>query len=216
MKAFAEKTETNAIAVRSRYRSLKNQCGEKVKPNISRAISLSSDLRELNREVTEEDLSITIFNGLTSKYRPVLLALQTSSLPSIVDRVRTTLQCSVQHTEQEPKALKTGGRNGKKKKSRKKHESGRITCWICDEEVHVKANSPNKEASPSTRMKKNSHCTPTAFMAAKKDFDVVKGDWVVDSGASQHMSGNRHWFEDTLSLIGESKVFTASGALRTE
>lgn len=216
LKAYADKTETNAIAVHSRYRSLKMQNGEAVKSYISRAISLSSDLRELNREVSEEDLCITILNGLTSEYRPVLLALQTSNLPLTVDRVRTTLQCYVQHTEQEPKALKTGGRNGKKNKFRKKYESGRIKCWICDEEGHVKANCPNKRASQSAQMKKNNHCTPTAFMATKKDLDLVKGDWVVDSGASQHMTGNRHWFDDTLSSINESKVYTASGTLQAE
>lgn len=216
LKAYADKTETNAIAVHSRYRSLKMQSGETVKSYISRAISLSSDLRELNREVTEEDLSITILNGLTSEYRPALLALQTSNLPLTVDRVRTTLQCYVQHAEQEPKALKAGARSGKKKKFRRKFENGKMKCWICDEEGHVKANCPNKGAIQSRQVNKRNGNAPTAFMAMKEDLDTAMGDWVVDSGASEHMTGNRDWFDDILSLNGKGNIYTASGSLQAE
>eukprot|EP00963_Diacronema_lutheri_P010582 scaffold1095_cov328-Pavlova_lutheri.AAC.5 len=192
------------------------QSGETVKSYISRAISLLGDLRELNREVTEEDLSITILNGLTSEYRPVLLALQTSNLPLTVDRVRTTLQCYVQHAEQEPKALKAGARSGKKKKFRRKFENGKMKCWICDEEGHVKANCPNKGAIQSRQVNKRNGNALTAFMAMKEDLDTAMGDWVVDSGASEHMTGNRDWFGDILSLNGKGNIYTASGSLQAE
>lgn len=67
LQAYADKTEANAIAVHSRYRALRMANGESVKTYISRAVSLSSELRELSREVTEEDLAITILNGLTQE-----------------------------------------------------------------------------------------------------------------------------------------------------
>ena len=75
MKVYADESEMNGVAVHSRYRALRMAARGTVKDYINRAVSLSSDLRELDREATKDDLAITIFNGLRNEYRPFLLAL---------------------------------------------------------------------------------------------------------------------------------------------
>lgn len=214
LRAYADKTEANAIAVHSRYRALRMATGESVKAYISRAVSLSSELRELNREVTEEDLAITILNGLTSEYRQVLLALQTSNLPLTVDRVRSTLLCFVQHREQEPKALKVNSTGEKKKSSKKKFDKSKARCWVCNEVGHVKANCPKRGRGNSHERAESGHQNaPTAFMASKGKVQSACGDWIVDSGATDHLTGDLSWFDDELEWQETGRVHTASGSL---
>lgn len=214
VKAYADKSEMNAVAVHSRYRALRMAAGETVKGYINRAVSLSSDLRELNREVTEEDLAITILNGLRNEYRPVLLALQTSNLPLTVDRVRSTLMCYIQHADEDPKAFKAGPRGYKSKKPKKRFEKSKVRCWLCDEVGHMKAMCPRRGRGPMSAGEVNDqHNAPTAFMATETMVNQALGDWVVDSGASQHMTGNRDWFGDNLPYREVGSIRTASGSL---
>lgn len=215
LQAYADKTEANAIAVHSRYRALRMANGESVKTYISRAVSLSSELRELSREVTEEDLAITILNGLTQEYRPVLLALQTSNLPLTVDRVRSTLVCFVQHREQEPKALKVTSFGEKRKTAKKKFEKSKVRCWLCNETGHVKADCPKKGRGNSHyRMENNYQNAPTAFMVRNAQMHSACADWIVDSGATDHLTGDLGWFDDDLQWHESGELQTASGSLR--
>ena len=57
------------------------------------------------------------------------------------------------------------------------------------------------------------HYAPEAFMATDNGVKQALGDWVVDSGASQHMTWNRDRFGDNFSYREVGSIRTTSGSL---
>lgn len=70
-----------------------------------------------------------------------------------------------------------------------------VQCYVCKKYVHVKAQCSyrNKEANVVKGMKKEEE-EEVACMAAVEEVKENEGTWLIDSGCSNHISGDRKLF----------------------
>ena len=96
-------------------------------------------------QVTKANLSIGILHRRMDKHRVVLLSLQTSSLPSALEKSRTTLRCCVQQADQKPIAWKAKARSGTKKTLARKYSNCKVKWWFCIADRCTSELPPTKE-----------------------------------------------------------------------
>ena len=65
-------------------------------------------------------------------------------------------------------------------------------------------------------MENNYQNAPTTFMVRKAQVHTACVDWIVDSGATDHLTGDDGWFGNDLEQHEPGELQTASGSLRIE
>src|SRR5689334_12143074 len=91
------------------------------------------------------------------------------------------------------------GQKGKKtgeKKEKKQRDMSKVKCWTCEKTGHFKRDCPDAE-DPSKKDKTDGQANAAveaefeAFVGqAVQDATGLDSDWVIDSGATHHLSGD--------------------------
>ena len=126
------------------------------------------------------------------------LSIQASGVPLTMDYSRAQLMAFEMTIDSKPKALKIFMKKEKGRKPKKGPGKMVAVCWHCGEARHIKPHCPkkNEEISKGTDGKydKANH---TAFMASATGQEVHLSNWIVDSGATEHMTRCRNFSGDT-------------------
>ena len=90
-----------------------------------------------------------------------------------------------------------------------------IVCYNCRKPGHIMRYCPNKKQfEKKKKMKaprKEAKGTHNHAFFAQDDRQGIKDHWIVDSGASFHMTNHREWFEDFVNFNEPETIFLANG-----
>jgi len=215
---FQPKTRLRRLQAFKEFLTAKLLPGEDVQLFVNRVRRISQDaIRAGCEPPTEETLCYVLLMGLPEEYSHVVTLTETLSDDDytsqrieslIVGEYRRRLTHSESHDDVTATQKVLVTRSSPKKHPTKKKQANR-SCWICGETTHLarhckkrqqeesvqggaKLKSPTK-MKPKVKTKVNATTTMT-FSNSMTEL-AAKGSWIMDSGASAHMTACRSNFQ---------------------
>jgi hypothetical protein len=196
---------------------------ESVSSVYTRLRRLQAEIRDVNESKAPDDLELMtilmeIFeNSELSSAIISVRAIPTISLDMVYSQLRTVEESSARQGEFDEIAAATSGRHGsatpnqKSRTSKKATRNPDITCEHCQRSGHTKdkcwvlyRDSDGREGSkPPKRYGSKEKSATSSSLVAKDDLSLrsseaeeipAKDAWILDSGATSHMSPNRQAF----------------------
>lgn len=141
----------------------------------------ANKLQGIGFEITDEWLGAILLAGLTEKYQPLIMALETMSNELKSDVIISKLLDAEPAGAASSDAFFSKGGRPKKGQSQRK-------CYGCGSTDHLKNNCNKKEKTDST-----SNQSKAAFLAMMAESEQ-DNDWYLDSGSSNHATPRADYF----------------------
>lgn len=170
----------------------------------------ASKLEGIGFNLTDEWLTAIMLAGLTEKFQPMIMTLESNSKTITPDEIKYKLLDS--QTE-------TGSGNesafyGKKYKNQKANDNQKFNkkrakkCWICKSHTHLANTCSEKKNSGKAESAKTAiEAAFTAFAAVERG---SKNEWCIDSGASSHMTPYVDILEDKQPATNHTDIQSAN------
>ncbi|KAK3745089.1 hypothetical protein QZH41_004382 [Actinostola sp. cb2023] len=226
---FQKKTWANKLSLRRRLNKLRLQEGDSVKGHIKSITEIFNELAVIGAPMEEEDKVVTLLASLPDKFDMLVTALETNSEVPNMEVVTERLF----HEENKLKERETVEKPyekvmlGTKSKDRPKcHHCGKPghlkrNCWSLKKEKEKE--QQNKPESKPVKHKANvvaadSNSESLGLVTQALAASVCANDvWIIDSGATCHMTNDRSSLRDILELtepvhvqLGDGKVLNAT------
>ena len=196
--SYGIQNAATAMRILGKYRTLKKTPSENVMPYYTRALSLASELRESGESISEADIVATTLNGLPREYNLVKTTINANGEMPTLDRLKMILvneeynmqgedtmvdQVNINldrsNVTDQPLAARVGHA-----KQRNRKFNGK--CYKCGKRGHMarqcQLNMENEKQGRSMRV--TMETSPSS------------GDWILDSRASDHMTGDLKKFDE--------------------
>lgn len=243
-KVFRGKTTARQLQLKRELMTLKQESGEPVAKYVGRAKDLERELLAAGAEVKPQDLAMSVITGLSKDFDMLVTVLVAADAVKSVDEMLPQLQIHEQTERLKASSLdldnkesaaaaayvaRKGDSVKSKKASMRCHKCGELGhferecrkgsqgsqgserpknsrgCFTCGSPDHMKRDCPKKGKSKGGQ--------GVAFAAGE---GTKLGQWFLDSGASQHMTGDRSLFKTLEPLKdGEREIkFGNKGVLK--
>eukprot|EP00737_Agarophyton_chilense_P003002 gb/GEZJ01003471.1/.p1 GENE.gb/GEZJ01003471.1/~~gb/GEZJ01003471.1/.p1 ORF type:complete len:730 (-),score=111.20 gb/GEZJ01003471.1/:63-2252(-) len=214
---FQRKTLLNKINARRSFYSAKMRDDEKMLQFINRVRHLASDLKCMDVVVEEEDIAMAILCGLPERFEHLIVAIDTTigdrqlTLEFVKSRLLQEEQRMNDRAKEEPGGSEAAlvGRQSRWKN---------IECHYCHKKGHIQRNCFKKQRDGANMNQVGAaHPTVNTELSDERgtggnDSDFVcliatgsdkatNSDWIVDSGATAHMT-----FDESMFQTYDSKV----------
>lgn len=157
---------------------------------VNRIVTTFYKLRNAKMDINDEWIGTLLLAGLNDDFKPMIMAIESSSdTPITSDFVKTKLLQDIQ-----PEGAHDGEKAMHIKRNNKKKGKRIFKCYECNEEGHFAKDCPTKG---KRKEKDDVSFTCLAVGQSKSN------DWIVDSGASKHMTHDRD-------LISDAKTSTSN------
>ena len=202
----------NILFLRRRFFTVKMQEGEDILAHINMVKGLADQLNCVEVPVTEGDIVMTLLESLPPSFESLIVALEARPMKELtIDFVSSRLiheasRRKENENHKEDAALLMRHHKGATSNDDKKVDK---VCFYCKKPGHFARNCYKKK---SDEREKANHAKfddvehDYVFMAGLSVSIHTRQDWLVDSGATQHMTFQRHWFE-SYEEIEPRKVF---------
>ncbi|KAK3746619.1 hypothetical protein QZH41_003126 [Actinostola sp. cb2023] len=226
---FQKKTWANKLSLRRRLIKLRLQEGDSVKGHIKSITEIFNELAAIGAPMEEEDKVVTLLASLPDKFDMLVTALEANSEVPNMEVVTERLF----HEENKLKERETVEKPyekvmlGTKSKDRPKcHHCGKPghlkrNCWSLKKEKEKE--QQNKPESKPVKHKANvvaddSDSESLGLVTQALAASVCANDvWIIDSGATCHMTNDRSSLRDILELtepvhvqLGDGRVLNAT------
>lgn len=200
--AFEDKGLNNRCRLLSKLVSIKLEQFESLRDYVTSMMSVAQQLRELGKEIDDELLAALMLQGLTENFQPMRLAIENSNITLTTDYVKTKLfqmedsyAANTSSSRERDAALVTKQKPLHKRQNKLQRK---IKCFICS--------GPHK-AKECPRNLKQKATVALALGTSKGGTE----DWILDSGATNHMTNNRTWLRDYKACDRRVEVMCANG-----
>ena len=181
---YSAKSNARRLQLKRELHNIKLVAGEPLTKYVSRAKELRDQLLAAGHDVSDEDLAWSTLAGLPGEYDTLVTMLEASDDKPDIDKMLTKLLAVEQRLVRKDESDGTAFYANKPHK-KNVHNKTRPTakeCWYCNRPGHFQADCRKKK-----RDEAQSHRTgATALMAAGGAAGHTT--WVVDSGASYHIT----------------------------
>ena len=237
-KHFDRGSLANKIYLKKKLFRMQMKEGTPVAAHLKQMKELTDHLAIIGAPISEEDQVVTLLGSLPPSYATLVTALETSGDLEL-DMVQSALFHEEQKQESKLDSASSGNRSDSalvgshkmQKYKGKKPAKGPIVCYECGEEGHIRRDCPKNsmrrsktkpwhKAKNAEVSNKSVDSSADAFSAINKSAYVSckKDRWIVDSGASSHMTNLRNnlcnfvMFEKPeLVALGDGKTVEAVG-----
>lgn len=203
--AFEDQGINNRCRLLGRLVSQKLSMYSSPRVYVNEILSLANQLADMDKEVDDELLAALMLQGLGEQYEPMRMAIENSNITLTTDYVKTKLlQIDVTSTNEDSSQNALSA--AKKKSYWKANEKGKgkiankkIECYVCGE-GHKARFCPKKHYN-------HAHTTHTALHTYRN----FSQEWILDSGASFHMTNRRDWLNNYERLNEPVQISCANG-----
>jgi hypothetical protein len=237
---FARVSVSQIVRLRQQYYSCRSKSGDSMLDHINRIKSLHDQLREMGIEYNDKELAMTLLASLPESYNSLITALDAvgedtltyqkvkGMLLNDAARISVTKKDEDAYTMQRPYNKRGFKPKDQGKTENPNQNSFRGTCHSCKKRGHFARDCPQRKNNPSNSNKGKSsiHCTaeePCDQDDADEIALFVTGDenhsgWIIDSGATQHMTYERDSLSEYVEFkrpckvnLGDNRVILAYG-----
>lgn len=241
---FERDTLANKLFLKKKYFRCEMKEGENITEHLKRMKELTDQLGAIGAVIEEEDQIVTLLGSLPASYATIVTALETKLDSLTLQFVQQALineeQKRVSADGNYGGAMSSGAASGgasamstqvrsdmqANSKAVRADRSGSWRCYKCGKEGHIKRDCPSKKKQTKTHKAKNVTCehdedsSESAFVAreANQDKMTQQVEWLIDSGASKHMTCHEEILQDyqkfpkTQSVkLGDGRVVDALG-----
>ena len=207
---FQKKTWSNKFRLKKRLFNLKLEAGGELQAHLKTLTEIFEELAVVGDPVKDEDRVITLLSSLPDKFSTLVTALEAMetvpSWESVTERLLHEDAKSGKSDLSSSRCLAAQPTPNVIKKSFKCHECGKTghlkkNCFQYLRKIENKANVVNNNPDPE--------------IVLSADIDVnmcnINETWIIDSGASQHMTNNNKLFSKFVDLNHSIKVEIGDG-----
>ena len=217
-KHFERETLANKLFLKKQYFRKEVEEGISIAVHLKEMKEITDRLASIGAPISEEDQVVTLLGSLPPSYSTLVTALEARVDDIQLDFVQQTLI----HEEQKQKGSQNNvsrqdsalvGAHNKRENTRKPP-----VCWNCQEVGHIQRNCPKRNSSFQHKAKTAEEKSPnadddleSAFAASPHDLPkMVK--WLVDSGASSHMTSQKEFLVNYRKFNTPEKVGLGDGS----
>lgn len=228
---YEQKSENNTYFLQQKYYNFRKEPSDDMATFISKLLEIVHQLRDQNETISDSMVISKILNTLPAEYdhfndawESTVTAERTlTNLRARLMAVEVRLKSRGQEVE-EVEALmakrtfpkksnnKKGNSSNNNNKAANKSEKPKGKCFKCGKGGHWKRDCPESKKKPDGRQEENSSDAFVCYTATSGDQDT----WILDSGATDHMSYRREWFENFIEMaepvtVGNGEQIMARG-----
>ena len=207
---YKARSTVRQLQLRQELNGIKKEAGESVSKYLGRARQLWRELTACGVTMTEQEVVLCVLAGLPSIFDIIVTVLeapgQVLTLETILPRLLSVEQRSGR-VEEETKALLSKSAStsrpkskyqGKSKNPGKPKSKGgtKGACYHCGEAGHFIRDCPKLKSENKTEGKKAVAFMGLANETATAGADYLQDCWVLDSGATRHMTPNVSVLQD--------------------
>lgn len=202
---YAQRSETNKMLVHEKFHQYKMNENDSVAQHVSKVENLARQIRDMGEPFSDLAVITKILNTLPSKYKNIRQAWLSldESKQTIVNLTARLIdeEAQLTATEETENAFSTMTLKGKERN--KTVEKSKVSCYNCRKKGHYARDckAPKKKRQDD----KNG-----AAFSVDKNAICSEEAWIMDSGASTHMTYRKDFFE-TYEEVENSKVYLGSG-----
>ena len=236
---FARESILQKVRLRRQYYSCRFVKGGDMLGHINHLKSLHDQLREMGVNIDDKELAMTLLASLPEEFKPLITALDAVGEDNVTyKKVKAMLlddldrSSDIKKSEVEDAYFVRRSRGGNfSKKNNNPNDRGhkvekasfRGTCHCCQERGHYARDCPKKKVKDGSA-KGSAKCAVDDGEVIDEEALLTSADslkdngWIIDSGASQHMTFERHHLSDyiefkqpTTVYLGDNRTIKAYG-----
>lgn len=199
--------------LRQKLNKAKKHHDQTIDQYMNNIVQIVDELRQVNVDLSEEEVAHAVLDGLPSSYHTVTVVLKHYHSKLTMAKVRESLTYEEAYIKK-GQAMIT--------QDKTKTEREKVICQYCKKPGHTlhncyffRADYPQKDK----RNNKNSHKPPEktmALMTTKNQTNSKeKQTWIIDSGASWHMTGTKSLMDVSTMEPYETDITIADGTQLT-
>jgi len=194
------KTIGKKLFLQRRFFTIKMQEGDDMLVHINKVKALADQLRSIEVNITDEDVYMLLLVSLPPSFDNLVTSLESMStkdvnLQFIVTRLLHEVSKRKEYESFETTALVN-----------KTHKVNEKLCFYCKKPSHFVRNCLKKKSDGKKKTNQTCEDHEKMLIAALNANDHTTYDWIVNSGATQHMTFEQEWFT-TYERISPRKVF---------
>lgn len=206
--AYEDKGINNRCRLLSRLVGLKLNMFNSITEYVTEIMQTANHLSDLGKEIDDELLAALMLQGLPEEYAPMRLAFESANTVLTTDYIKTKLlqldntrACASSSTSAPSSALTTTKHH--RKFVQRNKEKKAVKCFICE--------GPHKACDcPQNPRKSKTNHMATALTTTNQEKNQ-RDDWILDSGASGHMSHRKDWMSNFVKVDKKVEVSCANG-----
>jgi hypothetical protein len=196
---YESKTIGNKLFLRKRFFTINMQEGEDLLAHINMVKALADQLRSIEMKIEGEDVYMELLMSLPPSFDNLVTSLQSMStkdvdLQFIVARLLHEVSKRKESENMENAALLN-----------KTHKANEKLCFYCKKPGHFVRNWLKKKTDEKEKANQACEYQEQMFVAPLSVNDHTAYDWIIDSGATQHMTFEREWFTTYESIVPQKE-----------
>lgn len=214
---FERDTLANKLFLKKQYFRSEMREGTSMEDHLKQMKEITDRLASIGAPVAEEDQVVTLLGSLPRSYSTLVTALEARveevSLGFIQQALIHEEQKQSGLNEKVPSVLKDAALMGSQQ-LRGRQQKKQIRCYYCNEIGHFRRNCPKESGAHAARTAGMTESDTDDFVfVASKDSAVSSPmeQWLVDSGASSHMTREQTYFTDYRKFDKPEKVGLGDG-----
>ena len=214
---FERDTLVNKLILKKQYFRMEMKEGTSVEQHIKAMKELTDKLAAIKAPISEEDQVVTLLGSLPSNFSSLVTALEARDTITL-----SYVQQSLIREEQRmsgDRSMQTDAGSGRALVGKQDKMKDKRACYMCGETGHFRKDCPKNRHKRKPPVKPKHNAKPAAeespdeekAFGASSDLTTTPEKWIIDSGASSHMTQNKKFLVDYEEFKEPQKISLGDG-----